>query len=49
MVGRSTASKEFVTHYTLETPKGIIGKSANPDQMLQNAVSDEGVHYLQIV
>ena len=38
-----------VTHYSLETPKRVIGKHADPDQMLQNAASDQGLHCLQIV
>ena len=35
-----------LTHFSLETPKRVIGKPAHPDQMLHNAVSEQGLHCL---
>ena len=40
---------ESLTHFSLETPKSVIGNSADPDQMLQNGTSDQGHHCLQTV
>ena len=34
-----------LTHFTLETPKGVLAKSADPDQMPHNVASDLGLHY----
>ena len=34
---------------SLETPKRELANSADPDQMPQNVVSKQGLHYLQIV
>ena len=34
---------------SLKTPKGLLAKSADQDQMLQHAASDQGHHCLQIV
>ena len=33
---------------SLETPKRVIGNSADPDQMPKNAASDQDLHFLQI-
>ena len=33
----------------LDSPKGLLANSADPDQMLQNMASDQGLHYLQLV
>ena len=38
-----------LTHFILETPKGVLAKSADPDQMPHNVASDLGLHYLQVV
>ena len=32
-------------HIILETPKGVLAKSADPDQMPHNVASDLGLHY----
>ena len=32
-------------HFILETPKGILAKSADQDQMPHNVASDLGLHY----
>ena len=34
-----------LTHFILETPKGVLVKSADPDQMPHNVASDLGLHY----
>ena len=34
-----------LTHFILETPKGVLAKSADPDQMPHNVASDLGLHY----
>ena len=34
-----------LTHFILETPKGVLEKSADPDQMPHNVASDLGLHY----
>ena len=34
-----------ITHFILETPKGVLAKSADPDQMPHNVASDLGLHY----
>ena len=34
-----------LTHFTLETPKGVLAKSADPDQMPHNVASDPGLQY----
>ena len=41
--------KITLTHCSRETVKGYLANSADPDQMLQNAASDQGLHCLQIV
>ena len=38
-----------LTHFSLETPKRLIGYSADPDQTPQNLVSDQGLRGLQTV
>ena len=30
----------------LETPKGVLAKSADPDQMPHNVASDPDLHYI---
>ena len=35
----------LLTHFILETPKGVLAKSADPDQMPHNVASDLGLHY----
>ena len=37
--------KAELTHFILETPKGVLAKSADPDQMPHNVASDLGLHY----
>ena len=32
-------------HFILETPKGVLAKSADPDQMPHDVASDLGLHY----
>ena len=34
-----------LTHFILETPKGVLAKSADPDQMPHSVASDLGLHY----
>ena len=34
-----------LTLFILETPKGCLAKSADPDQMPHNVASDLGLHY----
>ena len=34
-----------LTHFILETPKGVLAKSADPDPMPHNVASDLGLHY----
>ena len=34
-----------LTHFILETPKGVLAKSADPGQMPHNVASDLGLHY----
>ena len=41
--------QDHLTHCSLETPKRVTGKSADQDQMPQNAASDQGLHCLQTV
>ena len=36
-----------LTHFILETPKGVLAKSADPDQMPHNVASDLGLHYFE--
>ena len=31
-------------HFTLETPKGVLAESTEPDQMPHNVASDLGLH-----
>ena len=38
-----------LTHYSLETPKRVIGNSAHEDQTPQDAAPDQGLHCLQTV
>ena len=38
-----------LTHFILETPKGVLAKSADPDQMPHNVASDLGHTILQVV
>ena len=33
------------THFILETPTGVLAKSADPDQMPHDVASDPGLHY----
>ena len=35
----------WLTHFILETPKGVLAKSGDPDQMPHNVASDLGLHY----
>ena len=35
----------ILTHFILETPKGVLAKRADPDQMPHNVASDLGLHY----
>ena len=35
----------LLTHFILEIPKGVLAKSADPDQMPHNVASDLGLHY----
>ena len=35
----------LLTHFILETPKGVLAKSGDPDQMPHNVASDLGLHY----
>ena len=45
-VSRVSVRLYFVlTHFILETPKGVLAKSADPDQMPHNVASDLGLHY----
>ena len=37
--------KEDLTHFVLETPKGVLAKSGDPDQMPHNVASDLSLHY----
>ena len=37
----------LLTHFILETPKGVLAKSADPDQMPHNVASDLGLHYFE--
>ena len=34
-----------LTHFILETPKGVLAKSEDPDQMPHDVASDLGLHY----
>ena len=34
-----------LTHFVLETPTGVLAKSADPDQMPHNVASELGLHY----
>ena len=34
-----------LTNFILETPKGVLAKSEDPDQMPHNVASDLGLHY----
>ena len=34
-----------LTHFILETSKGVLAKSADPGQMPHNVASDLGLHY----
>ena len=34
-----------LTHFILDIPKGVLAKSADPDQMPHNVASDLGLHY----
>ena len=34
-----------LTHFILETPKGVLAKSGDPDQMPHDVASDLGLHY----
>ena len=36
---------KILTHFILETPKGVLAKSGDPDQMPHNVASDLGLHY----
>ena len=38
-------SVTLLTHFILETPKGVLAKSGDPDQMPHNVASDLGLHY----
>ena len=38
-------SKTSLTHFILDIPKGVLAKSADPDQMPHNVASDLGLHY----
>ena len=38
-----------LTHCSQETPKGQLANNADPDHMLQNTLSDQGLHCLQTV
>ena len=38
-----------LTHCSLETLKGYLAYSADPDQMLQNVAPDQDIHCLQVV
>ena len=40
--------KNELTHINLESLFGDLGKRIDPDQTLQNAASDQGLHYLHI-
>ena len=44
---RDTYAAELstLTHFILETPKGVLAKSGDPDQMPHNVASDLGLHY----
>ena len=42
-------SEWMISHCSGETPERVIANSADPDQTLQNAASDQGLHFLQIV
>ena len=35
----------LLTHFVLETPTGVLAKSADPDQMPHNVASELGLHY----
>ena len=47
MIKERTLRKIYhgLTHFILETPKGVLAKSADPDQMPHNVASDLGLHY----
>ena len=40
---------ECLTHFSLEIPERVLANNADPDQMPQNAASDQHVHCLQSV
>ena len=54
---RNGRRKFILTHFSLETPKRVLGKhltdktlqNAASDKMPQNAASDQGLHFLKIV
>ena len=41
----SISDMAYLSHFILETPKGVLAKSADPDQMPHNVASDLGLHY----
>ena len=52
MMEKTTVSEgnaTLLTHCSRDTHKRDLENSADPDQMLQNAASDQGLHCLQIV
>ena len=44
----SSFCKNVLTPFSLETPERVSANSADPDQMPQNAASDQGFHCLQL-
>ena len=44
-LGKKMLQQLALTHFILETPKGVLAKSADPDQMPHNVASDLGLHY----
>ena len=36
----------ILTHFILETPQGVLAKSADPNQMPHDVAFDLGLHYL---
>ena len=45
MVIGTTPTLTKLAHFILETPKGVLAKSGDPDQMPHNVASDLGLHY----
>ena len=44
-LGIHSSKMRTLTHFILDIPKGVLAKSADPDQMPHNVASDLGLHY----